>query len=185
LFRFDIAITAKGWGSMSKGIILCVDDDSTVLNALRTLLSKIFGNDNVVEIAESGEEALEIVQDYASDAVVVSVIISDYIMPIMRGDALLVALHERSPTTVKIMLTGQSDLEGVKTAINHANLYRFLEKPFNNADLVLTIRSALNAFQLDTHMREQVQALQRELATTAAALQATEAELANARAGIP
>lgn len=168
---------------MSKGVILCVDDDSTVLNALRVLLSKIFGSDNVIEIAECGDEALEIVEEYAAEGTTVSVIVSDYIMPNMRGDALLVALHERSPSTVKIMLTGQSDLEGVKKAINFANLYRFLEKPFNNADLVLTLRSALHAFHQETRLRDEICALQQQLTENAAALQASEAELARLRAG--
>lgn len=168
---------------MSKGVILCVDDDSTVLNALRLLFGKIFGGENLIEIAESGEEALEIVEEYAAEGTQVSVIVSDYIMPHMRGDALLVAMHERSPDTVKIMLTGQSDLEGVKKAINHANLYRFLEKPFNNADLVLTLRSALLAYHQEAKLRGEIRILQQELAASMTALQAKQSELDQLRAG--
>ncbi len=108
-------------------IILCVDDDKTVLTALRTLLSNTIGADCRVEIAESGQEALEIVDDYAAEGRVVDVVISDFIMPQMRGDELLVRLHERNPGMVKILLTGQSDFSGVKRVINEANLYRFIE----------------------------------------------------------
>jgi diguanylate cyclase (GGDEF)-like protein len=132
---------------MNKCVLLCVDDDKTVLSALRTLLSKSLGDDVTVEVAESGQEALEVHQELADAGQHIGVVISDFIMPSMRGDELLVRLHERHPRMVKIMLTGQSSLDGVKRTINEANLYRFIEKPFNNADLVLTARSAVLAYR--------------------------------------
>jgi len=141
---------------MASGIILCVDDDTTVLNSLRTLLGKTLGGGNIVEIAESGPEALEICAELKQDGRELSVVISDFIMPGMRGDELLVRLHEITPRTIKIMLTGQSDLDGVKRTINEANLYRFLEKPFNNADLMLTTRSALRAFSRDRELQGEI-----------------------------
>lgn len=129
------------------GIILCVDDDSTVLSALRTVMAANFGQQLRVEFAESGEEALEIDAELREQGHELSVVISDFMMPTLRGDELLVRLHERSPNTIKILLTGQSDLSGVKRAINEANLYRFLEKPFSNEDVVLTVRAAIRAYQ--------------------------------------
>jgi FixJ family two-component response regulator len=89
-------------------------------------------------------------------------VISDFIMPHMRGDELLCKLHECSPRTVKIMLTGQSDFDGVKRAINGANLYRFMEKPFNNADLVLTVKSAVAAFAANGDLQLQVEQLTKD-----------------------
>jgi DNA-binding NtrC family response regulator len=149
---------------MSQSIVLCVDDDTTVLNALRTLLSKMLGNAVIVEIAESGQEALEICADFEAEGKEVGVVISDFIMPGMRGDELLVRMHEKNPGTVKIMLTGQSDLSGVKRTINEANLYRFLEKPFNNADLVLTAKSALEAYNKERRMERRIAELEQLLA---------------------
>jgi diguanylate cyclase (GGDEF)-like protein len=137
------------------GIILCVDDDSTVLSALRTLIAKNFGQDLEVEFAESGEEALEIDAELRAQGRELSLVISDFMMPGLRGDELLVRLHERSPGTVKILLTGQSDLSGVKRAINDANLYRFLEKPFLNEDIVLTARAAIRAYRQERDLIEQ------------------------------
>ena len=128
------------------GIILCVDDDTTVLVSLRTLLSRVFGTDYLIEIAESGDEALEILDDLEKQNQHISIIISDFIMPGMHGDELLIELHQRSPKTITIMLTGQSDFDGVKKAINQANLYRFLEKPFNHDDIILTVKSAFQAY---------------------------------------
>ena len=146
---------------MSSDIILCVDDDITVLGALRSLLSKTLGAGYLVEVAESGDEALELCQDLKASSREISVVISDFIMPGMRGDELLVRLHEASPRTIKIMLTGQSDLGGVKRTINEANLYRFLEKPFNNADLVLTAKSALLAYRLSIEIEQRNAELER------------------------
>jgi signal transduction histidine kinase len=139
---------------MTDGIILCVDDDPTVLTALRALLSKL-GPEYSVEIAESGAEALEIEAVLRENGHSLAVVISDYIMPGMRGDELLVRLHELNPNTIKIMLTGQSAFDGVKRAINQANLYRFLEKPFDNDDLLLTIKSASVAYNLDRAIKRQ------------------------------
>jgi len=98
---------------MSKEAILCVDDDATILSALRTILGNHLGKDWLFETAESAEEALDVVAELASEGVALAVVISDYIMPGMKGDALLVALHQQYPDAIKIMLTGQSDLKGL------------------------------------------------------------------------
>jgi diguanylate cyclase (GGDEF)-like protein len=98
-------------------------------------------------------------------------VITDFMMPGMKGDEFLVRLHEESPNTVKIMLTGQSDLSGVKRAINQANLYRFLEKPFLNEDIVLTVRAAVRAYCQERDLirqNEQLRRLNAELETIVA-----------------
>ena len=140
---------------MTPGTIVCVDDDTNVLSSLRDLLSNNLGEGVDVEFAESGEEALDICADLKADGRPLSVLISDYIMPKMRGDDLLVEIHTISPETVTIMLTGQSDMEGVRRAINEAGLYRFIEKPFNNEDLLLTVRSALAAYNQERALHVQ------------------------------
>lgn len=139
---------------MASEIILCVDDDPAVLNVLRTLLIETLGDDCLVEIAESGQEALEICAELQAEGREVSVVISDFIMPGMSGDELLVRLHTMSPHTIKIMLTGQSSLQGIHRAINEANLYRFLEKPINGADLVLTTKSAIHAYDQERELEQ-------------------------------
>ena len=143
------------------GIILCVDDDSTVLSALRSLFAKHFGSELQVEFAESGDEALEIAAELRDQGRELGLVISDFMMPGMKGDEFLVRLHELSPNTVKILLTGQSDLSGVKRAINDANLYRFLEKPFLNEDIVLTVRAAVRAYCQERDLVEQNEVLRR------------------------
>jgi putative two-component system response regulator len=140
---------------MTPGTIVCVDDDANVLSSLRDVLCNNLGQGVDVEFAESGEEALDICDDLKADGRPMSVIISDYIMPKMRGDDLLIAIHERSPETVTIMLTGQSDMVGVQRAINQAALYRFIEKPFINEDLLLTVRTALAAYNQERAIHAQ------------------------------
>jgi signal transduction histidine kinase len=140
------------------GTLLCVDDDPTVLTALRALLGTLEPR-HTIEIAQSGEEALEIAAELCAQGRPLAVVISDFKMPRMCGDELLIRLHALSPDTVKIMLTGQSDFDGVKRAINGADLYRFLEKPFNNDDFLLTIKSALTAFNRDRELAQQNLAL--------------------------
>ncbi len=120
-----------------------------------------FGPELAVEFAESGDEALEIEAELRAQGSELSLVLSDFMMPGMRGDELLVKLHERSPNTVKILLTGQSEMEGVKRAINDANLYRFLEKPFVNEDIVLTVRAAIRAYWQERDLVRQNQELLR------------------------
>jgi len=152
--------------------LLCVDDDATVLSALRTLLKNTLGSHCQIELAESGQEALEICDELLAEGQAVNVVISDFIMPSMRGDELLVRLHEKFPDMVKIMLTGQSDFAGVKRVINEARLYRFIEKPFNNADLVLTAKAAIEAKRTEAQMHHEICALKQRVAQLEQALAA-------------
>lgn len=132
---------------MQPEIILCVDDDATVLNALRTLLGKSLGSGILLEIAESGQEALEICEEFRQEQREIAIVISDFIMPSMRGDELLIRIHQMSPRTVSMMLTGQSDFSGVERCIKEARLFRFLEKPFQNVDIVQATRAALDIYR--------------------------------------
>ena len=135
--------------------VLCVDDEPMVTRALRSLLDHHLPEIDVIEVAESGEEALEVADELVSDGLELKAVIADYIMPQLRGDELLVRLHQRVPQTKKIMLTGHSDIGGVKRAINEAQLYRFIEKPWQNDDLVLTLRGALQAYDQERELDRQ------------------------------
>ncbi len=168
---------------MVECIILCIDDDMTVLSALRTLLVKQLGPGHLVEIAESGEEALEIEAEARQRGSELGVVICDFIMPGMRGDELLVQMHAVSPRTVNIMLTGQSDLKGIQRATNEANLYQFIEKPFSNDELVRVARAGVALFAARTGLQagsDQLRASNAELVNRAAtcAMQLAQAEQA-------
>lgn len=145
---------------MSKPIILCVDDEPTVLDSLKIELKSSMGRAYSIEVANSGDEAVEIVEELLEDGYELAVVISDFIMPGMKGDEFLKAVHERSPKTVKIMLTGQAEIGGITRAINTANLYRYVSKPWDSEDLRLTLTSALENFSMEKQLAEQNRKLQ-------------------------
>ncbi|WP_377476328.1 MAG: adenylate/guanylate cyclase domain-containing protein [Microcoleus anatoxicus] len=153
---------------MNQQVIICVDDEITILRGLKAELREAVDNDYIIEIAEGGEEALELMQELRDDGSEVILIISDQMMPEMRGDELLRRVHIMSPKTIKIMLTGQADVEAISNAINHANLYRYISKPWQAEDLKLTVKEAINSYFKDKQLTEQNAQLQRmnqELAT--------------------
>ncbi|MDY6939273.1 MAG: adenylate/guanylate cyclase domain-containing protein [Cyanobacteriota bacterium] len=156
----------------SKPVILCVDDELMILNSLKQELELVFDNKYTIEVAECGEEALEVLEDLIAENRELALVISDCIMPQMRGDELLQRIHEISPQTIKVMLTGQAGINEVVNAINHANLYRYLTKPWHYADLQLTIQAAINSYlkkrQISTQ-NEQLRAVNQELKKRAAA----------------
>ncbi|URR35204.1 response regulator [Thermosynechococcus sp. HN-54] len=122
---------------MSKPVILCVDDERVILESLRTQLRTAFGDRYLYETAESAEEALEIIDEFQQDSTEIIVIVSDWLMPRVRGDEFLVQVHQRFPKGLKVMLTGQAD--------EAANLHRCLYKPWHSEELVETIRSGLSS----------------------------------------
>ncbi|MEZ2232932.1 adenylate/guanylate cyclase domain-containing protein [Microcoleus sp.] len=153
---------------MNQQVIICVDDEITILRGLKAELREAVDNDYIIEIAEGGEEALELMQELREEGSEVILIISDQMMPGMMGDELLRRVHIVSPKTIKIMLTGQADVEAISNAINHANLYRYISKPWQAEDLKLTVKEAINSYFKDKQLTEQNAQLQRmnqELAT--------------------
>lgn len=132
---------------MKKCVILCVDDEKDILDSLRYfLISKIDAGTYRIEIAESAEEALEIYEECKQSGISIPLIIADYIMPGTKGDELLVNLHKKDPKMVKVLLTGQATLDGVKNAYENASLYRYIEKPWEKSDFLLTVQEALKSY---------------------------------------
>ena len=128
---------------MEKGVLMCVDDEVIVLTALKDQLRRAYGSDYVVEVAESAEEALELLDELADEGHTVLVIVSDWLMPGMKGDEFLVQAHERFPTVVKIMLSGHAEQSAVDRVRREAGLHEFLSKPWNAAELVESINLGL------------------------------------------
>ena len=144
----------------NKAVILCVDDEKMVLVSLRQQLKRKFERKYILETAESGEEALEIVKQLVENNIDVPVVVSDHIMPGMKGDELLKRIHELSPRTLKILLTGQADAEAVGYVVNYANLYRYIAKPWDQTDLNLTVAEAIRSYFQDKKLEEQNKILQ-------------------------
>ena len=149
---------------MHKGVIICVDDERSVLLSLRDQLNRILTDRNYsIELAESGEEALELLAELTAEAIDVPLIICDHLMPDIKGVDLLKQIHRLYPDTLKILLTGLADLDDIVRAVNKANLYRYIPKPWDQADLKLTVREALRSYERDCLLEEQNRNLQREI----------------------
>lgn len=128
---------------MEKGVLLCVDDEIIVLTALKDQLRRAFGSDFHIDAAESAEEALELLEELAADGHTLLVIVSDWLMPGMKGDEFLIKAHERFPSVLKIMLSGQAETEAVDRARRDGGLHEFLAKPWNAEALVESITEGL------------------------------------------
>ena len=161
---------------MHKPVILCVDDDPTILLSLGEQLQRQFGTDYDVELMDSSTEALLLLEEFQNEQIVVPLILSDQRMPKMSGDRFLIAAHQRLPETLTILLTGEQHLEAVKNALNHANLYRYIAKPWDETDFLLTVKEALRSYQQRHQLRKQQQHLKQanqQMAQFLATLQAT------------
>jgi len=136
-------------------VVLCVDDEPIILQSLRIELRNALSGQCTIETAESGEEALDIFTEMRQDGRQLAILISDQNMPGMKGHEVLSRVKTLSPETFTILLTGFSDLEGVKQAVNNADLYRYITKPWKKEEFIFTIREALRSFQQDKLIREQ------------------------------
>ncbi|MBE9187566.1 response regulator [Microcoleus sp. LEGE 07076] len=165
---------------MKKPVIVCIDDEPDVLNSLKIELKKAIGDECIIETAEGGEDALELLADLQADEYEIALVLSDYIMPDIKGDELLKQIHESSPDTLTIMLTGQADLEALSNAIKYAKLYRYIPKPWQNEDLQLTVVEAVHSYLQDQKLTDEIlkrQELNEELKLVNAALSASESRL--------
>lgn len=120
--------------------VLLVDDDQHVINALKRALRH---DPYDILSANSAEEALNIMAGERIDLVV-----SDEKMPGMTGSKFLSMVCRKYPDTIRIILTGHASLEVTIRAINEGEIYRFFTKPWNDVDLTITIRQALQQKEL-------------------------------------
>lgn len=117
-------------------VIVIIDDEINILKSIQRVLRHepweiLTYNDPQEAIRE------------LSGRLDIDVIISDYRMPQMNGVELLQALKEQCPDSIRMILSGQVDMEAVLNAINKAEVYRFIMKPWNDDDLIITIKNAI------------------------------------------
>ncbi|MEG4969979.1 response regulator [Microcoleus sp. B6-A1] len=173
---------------MKKPVIVCIDDEPDVLNSLKIELKKAIGDRCIIETAEGGADALELLADLQADEYEIALVLSDYIMPDIKGDELLRKIHESSPETLTIMLTGQADLEALSNAIKYAKLYRYIPKPWQNEDLKLTVVEAVHSYLQDQKLTDEIhkrQEVNEELKLANEALSASESRLSQFLEALP
>jgi DNA-binding NtrC family response regulator len=126
--------------------ILLVDDDVEVLDALQRQLRHHFD----VTATCDAKEAIRLVVSGGPFAVVVS----DLRMPGMDGVSLLYLIRQIAPETVRVMLTGNADMEAAISAVNQGNIFRFLTKPCLPAALIRALDASVERYRLSTTGRE-------------------------------
>ena len=138
---------------MNKGKIVVVDDEKIVTSAFKTLL-KVEGFNEAV-MFNSPQEALTYLKDNKPD-----LIISDFLMPQMNGLEFLTEVNKMYPEVSKILLTGYADKENAIRAINEVGLYRYIEKPWDNDDLIINIKNGIERSYLLSQLREKISELE-------------------------
>ncbi len=142
---------------MGKDKILCVDDEEMMVEALKIELGNNISSDIIIETATSAEEALLIVNETLKQGDRFILIISDQKMPGMTGEVLLAKLDKITPQALKILLTGYTNLDAVQYAINNASLFRYIQKPWEQEDLILTVKQAIDKFNTKKALDEKTQ----------------------------
>lgn len=134
--------------------ILVVDDEESVRVSLQRILEM---DGYLVSVAESGEAALRILETTP-----VQLVISDNYMPGMPGIDLLKLVRVRHPQVVRIMLTGDLNPETPVRSINEVEVYRFIRKPWNNADLRTILHFAFEVVALEEEKRRLIALVRKE-----------------------
>jgi len=128
---------------MHQAVILCVDDERVILDSLERQLEDAFGDDYLYEFAENAEDALELIDELNEEGLNIIVIISDWLMPGIKGDEFLVRVHNQFPKIFTILLSGQADDDAIERAKQQAKIHSCIYKPWSEEELIETIKQGL------------------------------------------
>lgn len=124
----------------SRRAILCVDDEAIILIALRQELKAVFGAAFIYETALDAYGGFRVIDELVEDGIEVVLIISDWLMPGMRGDEFLARVARTHPSIKAIMITGQADPEAMDRVGSSPNVLAVLRKPWRSEQLVDVIK---------------------------------------------
>ena len=122
--------------------IICVDDERAILTALQQQIMRAFSDTYTLEFAESGEEAIDIINDFKNQGTTIALIITDEMMPGMKGHELIENVAILSPDTPCILLTGYAQSE-VMNHITGTNMAYCVSKPWDAAELIDLVRKSM------------------------------------------
>lgn len=129
--------------------IVIVDDEEMVLTSISSFLS--LETEYKLETFTSAREALKFIENNPVDLVV-----SDYLMPEMDGISFLIKVRELKPEVPRIILTGYADKENAIKAINQVGLFQYVEKPWDNEDILIIFRNGLEKQRLMSKLNEKI-----------------------------
>lgn len=133
--------------------IVFLDDDGSATSSLK-ILFELEGYKGV-QTFNSASQALEYLSQNKPD-----VVISDFIMPEMNGTEFLAKVKEIYPDLSLILLTGYADKENAIKAINEVGIYKYIEKPWNNNDLIISVKNAIERTRLKYALQEKMELLE-------------------------
>lgn len=129
--------------------IALVDDEEMVIVSLRAFLE--LETDYTVRGFTDPEDAARFLEETPVD-----VVVSDYLMPRMNGIQLLARAKRAQPEASRVLLTGHADHQSAMAAINEVGLFQYLEKPWENDQLLLVIRAGIERARLLRELREKI-----------------------------
>jgi len=129
---------------VTRPVILFVDDEKLVLDTLMVQVRSAFGDRYDYETAQSAEEAWELIQDFRDAQRRIVLLISDWLMPLEKGDSFLIRVASHYPEIRLIMLSAYADEEAIQRAQRYANLFAFIRKPWERDALLSEIQNALS-----------------------------------------
>lgn len=132
-----------------RAAVLIVDDEEMVITSVRAFLQ--LETEYLVTGLTSPVDAASFLETNPVD-----VVVSDYLMPRMNGLQLLARAKELQPEAARVLLTGHADKQSAIHAINQVGLFQYLEKPWDNAQLLLVIQAAIERTQLLRTLREKI-----------------------------
>lgn len=124
---------------MKNEAILCVDDEAIILMAMKRELKSHFSDRFRFETALDAEEGLETIRELVKDGVSVILVISDWLMPGMKGDRFLALVKADFPGIRAIMVTGHADQDSIERVIRDGYASAVLRKPWNRRDLLAAV----------------------------------------------
>ncbi|MBU0929088.1 MAG: response regulator [Spirochaetes bacterium] len=128
---------------MLKPAIIIVDDEAIILLAMKKELQNHFKDEFSYETALNAAEGEEVIEMLCERGVDIILIISDWLMPGMKGDEFLIRVHRRHPGIRAIMVSGQLDARSVDRAKEEAGLYACVMKPWRNKELIAVVEECL------------------------------------------
>ncbi|MDJ0841031.1 MAG: diguanylate cyclase [Acidobacteriota bacterium] len=139
--------------------IMLVDDEEPNLKILSVLLG---GSYNIMT-AMSAEEAMEMIEAMDNPEEKLSLVMCDQRMSGMTGVSFFEKINNKIPKTKRILVTGYLDMEALISSINEAHIYKFIMKPFNRADLMLSVKRAIEAYEMEKQLEDHVKNLEEKV----------------------
>lgn len=121
---------------MSRPVILCVDDEPLILEALKTELRSRFASRFSYETALDAEEALTLIDELVDEGLSIVLVLSDWMMPGIKGDEFVARVRKTWPSTQTILVTGHADREAIERLLQSGDTTRVLTKPWRSAELL-------------------------------------------------